>query len=657
MTRFAYALMLLFVSLSPARAALPPVEAFGTTPVMDNVTLSLDGKFIASSYGGDNVSIVIFDRQQKKVTQRVAFDQGLKLRGIGFVSDHVLIARFSITYTQRGNSEQKSEIGATFAVNALDGSSRQLLEAKTNSRIYPSSGQFLSRHGAAPGEILMSALLLENAGAGSAADEAFNTVLSVDPLTGKWRIVEKGSRLTSGWLLDADGKIFGRTEFDRKDQMRTVRVKEGNDYRVIFEDKDPDFGVIGVAADRSSVIGIGARGGERIRLWSIPLSGAGPQPLYAHPQHDVEGVILDTYDRSLKGVRLGGIDQQIFWLDNATEMRVKSVEAALPGRRAEIFGYTRDGKQVLAYATSRNHPGVYYVIDFSTNRAEVVGQEYPQLSKIALGKSSEIEYAARDGYKVPAYLTMPANAQAARLPLVVLPHGGPRARDSGTGFDWWSQFLASRGYVVLQPQFRGSTGFGQKHELAGYRQWGKLMQDDVSDGVKYLIDNGTVDASRVCIVGASYGGYAALAGATFTPDLYRCAVSVAGVSDLVEMLRWVENRGGSEDPAVRFWRKHIGKTGDPDVAQFSPARAADKIKGNVMLMHGVDDTVVPYVQSEFMETAMKRANARHEVVKLKSEDHWLSRSKSRIEMLQQLDRFLAEHIGPVGAAPPATAQR
>ena len=162
-TRFAYALMLLFVSLSPARAALPPVEAFGTTPVMDNVTLSLDGKFIASSYGGDNVSIVIFDRQQKKVTQRVAFDQGLKLRGIGFVSDHVLIARFSITYTQRGNSEQKSEIGATFAVNALDGSSRQLLEAKTNSRIYPSSGQFLSRHGAAPGEILMSALLLENA--------------------------------------------------------------------------------------------------------------------------------------------------------------------------------------------------------------------------------------------------------------------------------------------------------------------------------------------------------------------------------------------------------------------------------------------------------------------------------------------------------------
>lgn len=641
------AILLCLFAVNAARAALPPVESFGTTPIIDNVTLSLDGRYIASSYAGDKVAIVILDRSTKKLTQRVDFDQSLKLRGMNFVSDHVLIAQFSITYTQRGNTEEKAEIGAVFAIDVRDGSSRQLLEAKTNSRIYPSSGGFLSRKGAAPDEILMSALLLENAAAGSSPDEASNSVLSVNPLTGKWRVIEKGSRTTSGWLIDTEGRIVGRTEFNRKEQRRTIRIKDGDDYRIIYEHTDPDFNTIGLAADGQSVLALGARGGDRVRLWSIPFTGGGPQPLYQDPEHDVEGVVRDIYDRRLLGVSVGGLEQRVHWLDSAAESRVKSLEAALPGRRIQIAGYTRDGKTVLAFAGSRNHPGVYYLIDFATNRAEVVGQEYPQLAKVALGKVSNITYPARDGYKVPAYLTLPAGATASTkdLPLVVLPHGGPRARDSGVGFDWWSQFVASRGYAVLQPQFRGSTGFGQKHELAGYRQWGQLMQHDVTDGVKYLVESGMVNPDRVCIVGASYGGYAALAGAAFTPDLYRCSVSVAGVSDLVEMLRWVEDRGGIEDPAVRFWRKHIGKTSDPDVAAFSPARAAEKVTATVLMMHGVDDTVVPYVQTEYMETAMRRAKTPHEVFKLKSEDHWLSRSPSRIEMLAQLDRFLDQHIG------------
>jgi len=196
------ATLLCLFAVTAARAALPPVESFGTTPIIDNVTLSLDGRYIASSYTGDKVAIVILDRNTKKLTQRVDFDQSLKLRGMNFVSDHVLIAQFSITYTQRGNTEEKAEIGAVFAIDVRDGSSRQLLEAKTNSRIYPSSGSFLSRKGASPDEILMSALLLENAAAGSSPDEASNSVLSVNPLTGKWRVIEKGSRTTRGWLID-----------------------------------------------------------------------------------------------------------------------------------------------------------------------------------------------------------------------------------------------------------------------------------------------------------------------------------------------------------------------------------------------------------------------------------------------------------------------
>lgn len=645
----------------PARADLPPVEAFGTTPVVSNVSLSPDGRFLASSVGGEKISIVILDRNQKKITQRVGFDQGLKLRGMGFVTPNVLLATFTITYTQRGSTEDKTELGAVFAINALDGSSRQLLEGKTNSKVVPNSGRFLSRFGAAPGEILMSARVLDNASAGGSEYSSTNTVISLDPLTGKWRPVEKGNRLTSGWLVDKDGRIIGRTEFEAKEYRSAVRIKDGDGFRTIFETTDRNMSVVGLAADARSVLAVGRRGTEdKDRLWTVPFDGTGPQPLYSHPEFEVEGVIRDPYDRTIKGVALGGLEEPVHWLDPAAEARVKGLEAAFPGRRVTIEDTTEDGKLALFRTGSRNHPAVYYIADFSTNKVEMVGQQYPQLAKVALGTSTAITYAARDGYKVPAYLTMPPGAKGGKLALVVLPHGGPEARDSGDSFDWWSQFVASRGFVVLQPQFRGSTGFGRAHARAGYKQWGQLMQNDVTDGVKHLIDKGVVDPARVCIVGASYGGYAALAGAAFTPELYRCAVSVAGVSDLVEMQYWEEAQGGPDSPAVRYWREAIGKVSEPHVAAFSPARAADRVKAKVMLMHGVDDTVVPYMQSEFMETALKKVRAPYELVQLKSEDHWLSRTPSRIEMLAQLDRFLDENIGrrgevsvsqPAGGAP------
>lgn len=632
---------------APAASQVLPIEAFGTTPIISNVTMSTDGRYIASSYTEGKVSIVILDRSTKKVTQRIGFEQGLKMRSMSFVNETVLLASFSITYTQRGDTEQKSELGATFAINALDGSSRQLLEARPNSGLTPGGGGFLSRYGAAPGEILMSARLAEGGAAGGAPDSYTTAVVSVNPLTGKWRTIEKGNPVTGGFLIDAQGNIVGRSEWDRKAQKSIYRAKEGDGYRTFFESTDADLGVLGVGADAKSLLAIGASGRDRKILWTIPFDGSGPKPLYVDSKHDVEGTVRDIYDRSLRGVRLGGLEQQIHWLDSAAEARVKSIEAALPGRRIGIYGYTPDSKLVLAYASSRNHPGAYYLVDFNTGRAEIVGQEYPQLAKAQLGKVSNIFYTARDGYQVPAYLTMPPGTSGKNLPLVVLPHGGPRARDDGTDFDWWTQFLASRGYAVLQPQFRGSTGFGMAHELAGYGQWGQLMQHDVTDGVKKLIADGTADAGRVCIAGWSYGGYSALAGAAFTPDLYNCAIAGAGVSDLVEMLNWVENRGGFFDPAVRFWRKHIGKASDPAVAQYSPARSADKVRARVMLLHGVDDTVVPYAQSEFMETALRRERKPLEVVKLKSQDHWLSAwsTAARVEVLANMERFLDANIG------------
>jgi dipeptidyl aminopeptidase/acylaminoacyl peptidase len=288
-------------------------------------------------------------------------------------------------------------------------------------------------------------------------------------------------------------------------------------------------------------------------------------------------------------------------------------------------------------------PAIYYLIDYNKGTADIVGEEYPSLVDATLGEVRELTYKARDGYEIPAFLTVPAGSGQQPLPLVVLPHGGPESRDA-RAFDWLAQFLASRGYAVLQPQFRGSTGYGEAHRRAGYRQWGRLMQDDVTDGVKALIEQGTVDSKRVCIVGASYGGYAALAGAAFTPELYACAVSINGISNLPAMLAFQETYAGKESDSVSYWKDHIGLKTSSDVVSKSPSRAATEVRAPVLLLHGVNDSVVPVSQSREMAKALKSLSKPHTLIELPGEDHWLSRSESRIRVLTELETFLANYL-------------
>jgi dipeptidyl aminopeptidase/acylaminoacyl peptidase len=253
-----------------------------------------------------------------------------------------------------------------------------------------------------------------------------------------------------------------------------------------------------------------------------------------------------------------------------------------------------------------------------------------------------------DGLDITGYLTVPGGKAAKNLPLVVLPHGGPEGRDT-LGFDWWSQALASRGYAVLQPNFRGSEGFGWKFVQAGFGQWGKAMQTDLSDGVRILAKQGTIDPKRVCIVGASYGGYAALAGATMDPGVYRCAASVAGPADLKRMLVDSNSRfESSNNSTLRYWLRFMGADGlkDPDLAAISPAKMADKVEIPLLLIHGKDDTVVPYVQSTIMASAMKKAGKPVELVTLTGEDHWLSRGATRLQMLTSVVDFLEKNNPP-----------
>ena len=231
------------------------------------------------------------------------------------------------------------------------------------------------------------------------------------------------------------------------------------------------------------------------------------------------------------------------------------------------------------------------------------------------------------------------------MPLVVLPHGGPASRDL-PNFDWWAQAIASRGYAVLQVNFRGSDGFGSEFERAGYGEWGRKMQTDLSDGVRYLAAQGTIDPKRVCITGASYGGYAAMAGPTLDRGVYRCAVAVAGVSDLGRMIAHASYAQGRS--AFRYWKRFMGaeSASDPKLDEISPAKLAARSDAPILLIHGVDDTVVPYEQSQIMADALRKAGKPVAFVTMKGEDHWLSKGATRLEMLTATVAFLEMHNPP-----------
>ena len=260
----------------------------------------------------------------------------------------------------------------------------------------------------------------------------------------------------------------------------------------------------------------------------------------------------------------------------------------------------------------------------------------------ALGQTSWITYKARDGLEIPAYLTLPPGlAAGAKPPLIVLPHGGPTARDH-FDFDYIAQFLATRGYAVLQPQFRGSWGFGAAFENAGAGEWGGKMQTDLLDGIAAVADK--ADAGKVCVVGASFGGYAALAGATMHPEAYKCAASIAGVADLGLLLEQLWRTSGDDSAGIGELRAMLGAADKGKLNATSPALLVSKATAPILLIHGDQDTIVAPQQSQVMANALKAAGKPVEYVVLAGENHYMTRSATRTQMLQALETFLAKQL-------------
>lgn len=374
--------------------------------------------------------------------------------------------------------------------------------------------------------------------------------------------------------------------------------------------------------------------------------------LFAAEGVDVGGAIVDPWTRRVVGVGWTAQEYEQRFFDATLESARVAVHEAFPSGSISLVSWSRDRRRVIAYGERGLDGGAYYSFTPADRELLRISYRYPELEAADLGDRQSLTYVARDGVRIPAYLTLPSRAEGAPPPpLVVLVHGGPAGRDT-FDFNWWAAFLASRGYAVLQPNFRGSGGYGAQWEHAGWGQWGGVMQTDVEDGVAALARAHIVDGARVCIVGASYGGYAALAGAALTPDRYSCAASIAGVSDLNAMLlqEAAETRGDSM--SSDYWRLSIGDRREDGerIRSVSPVNLASRVRAPILLIHGTDDTVVPIEQSRRMLRALQAAGKDVRFVELRGDDHWLSDAPTRIQMLRELEGFLAQHLG--SPAPP-----
>jgi dienelactone hydrolase len=465
------------------------------------------------------------------------------------------------------------------------------------------------------------------------------------------RLLRQGDN-NSRWVVDEDGELVAETDYYGSDQRWVLKIGHGHGLHEITEKHAP--------IDVPSILGLGPTPGTLLmstfeqgepqwRLVSL-ADGTVGEPMAERAKFDRP---LEAHGRMIGGVRVEDAEQDVFF-DPAIQKHWSAIVRAFPDEHVRFVSASDDFQKVVVLVEGERDGYAYHIVDLGTHRAEPVGDVYSGLTTVLMKK--RLTYKAADGLDIPAYLTLPKGREPKNLPLVVFVHGGPALRDTAE-LDWWSQAYALEGYAVLQPNYRGSD-LTRSFMEAGYGQWGRRMQTDLSDGVRYLVKEGIADPARVCIVGGSYGGYAALAGATLDPGVYRCAVSVAGVSDIRRLLEWMVEYVRPDSPSVRYWDRFMGVTGprDPMVDTFSPIKHVDAVNIPVLLVHGKDDTVVPYEQSTAMNDALKRAGKSVELVTLKREDHWLSRSETRRQMLEASVRFLHEHNPTDGTpAPPAAA--
>ena len=639
----AAALGLVLVWLAPlGQAEKLPVETFFKDPEFSRMRLSPDGKWLAAiapRKGKNNLlTIRLSDRKLFGCTE----ENENEVHSFNWISNERMIFQMK--------DLNNFPNGGLYAVNR-DGSRHKVLNPSLKayrefgSRVFKVIELFAPLTGQG-GDILVKV----RKGGGKFREERafYGDIVRLNTFTAKEKrvVFNRGDILK--FVADRENVVrigvaqhaLTRTILHRRDAKSDWEEIYSADFRIAIEP-------LGFGTNPETLY-VAAPNGDKKALFQFDLKAMKlGRMIFAHPTYDVPAgppIVSDKTGKVL-GVRYEAERPQVYWFDEDYKNYQAMIDNALPGMANDIKNWSKKEDRMLFHSHSEKTIGSYYLLDISDKKKPKMEKLLDLAEWIDPAKMSPmkpIQYTARDGLVIHGFLTIPNGSDGKNLPLIVHPHGGPTARDYW-GWNADVQFLANRGYAVFQPNFRGSTGYGNKLRLAGFREWGGKMQNDITDGVKYLIAKGIADATRIGIYGASYGGYATMAGLCFTPELYRCGINYVGVTDIDLILKEYplpKKINDAIDAVMIADRKR-----DRDwIKSRSIQNNIDKVRAPVLMAYGMKDWRVPPKHGRILKRALDRNNIPNKLIIKANEGHGYRNEDNIFEFYREVDAFLEQHM-------------
>ncbi len=617
-------------------AELLPIDSFARIRAIDDVSVSPDGRYLSAIRSvGDKSMAIVFDRKNNDAVRAVSGEDKegkFRMRWCRWANNTRLVCGFRA---------MMSEAGVVFAVTRMiavnaDGTDNKVLIQNGAAGASQFQDQVLDWTPDDPETILVEADKDRN---------GFPEAYELNIYNGNTKLRIREHEPIRSFVSDSRGNVRLGYGMSGSELSYYARLAGDNGWTRLEKfkafSKNSSLRPIAITTERNKVYASGPHEG-RDALWELDLADrADPSLVFSHPEVDADDPLLAKDGRML-GIYYETDRPFAFYTDRLAANVVDSVKRTLPESSFNVItDYTPDNKYFVIRSSSDVDAGTYYVLDRAAASLRQISTSYPELSKHQdeLARMRSIRYTARDGTDIFGYLTVPTGKRAEQLPLVVMPHGGPISRDSWS-FNFLVQFLANRGFAVLQMNFRGSSGYGEEWLYAAHQDWGGLTYDDITDGARWAVQQGIADPKRMCIVGWSFGGYAALLGAVRNSDLYRCSVSIAGVSDLI---RLQDQKRFFTIAAIA--REQIG-TDREKLKLDSPQRHAEQISIPVLLIHGDMDAQVIFDQSDKMADALKKAKKPYKLVRIQGASHQLDRQSDRTVLLTELEAFLLKNLGP-----------
>ncbi|NLQ24459.1 S9 family peptidase [Shewanella sp. S-1] len=639
-----------FAANSSNANALSQAQLFSKGDEYSDVKISPTGKYLSAitSVEGKNVLLVL-DTQTKKLLNAIRFPGNAQVGDYEWAnSERLVLAKEYL----KGWQDTPIYYGELMAVNA-DGSRKAYLfgfesgEQQTGSNIKKNTPMRASAFILDPlpdDERYMLVNAIPWNDRINLDFELSQDVYRVDLFNGTRKRITGSPIGQARFMTDHDGEVRFVAGEDKQNITKVFYRKDGN---WINTDKLnlglTDFKPLSFADDKNTIYAAGRSQGETLGVYKINLETGDKTEIIQDENVDPSNFWINGTNKQLYAVEFENGYPSYAFVDNEDSHAklLKDLLGALPGHQVRIVSETRDAEKFVVLAFNDRNPGDYYIFDTKKLKLEYLAAAKKWLDPEQMADVKPISFTSRDGKQLHGYLTLPFGKEAKNLPLVVNPHGGPHGIRDWWGFDPQNQFLASQGIAVLQVNFRGSGGYGDQFERAGYQKWGSDIQHDIIDATQYVIDQGFADKERICIVGGSFGGYSALQSAVLAPDMFKCAIGVAGVYDLELMFN--EGDVANSRSGTSYLKDVLGQ--DKAVLKaMSPSENVDKLKANILLVHGGEDERAPIEQLESLEKGLKAHNYPYQKLVMDNEGHGFYNDEHRAKYYEQMLSFLKTNL-------------